>query len=148
MTQTFGFGSNLPRLNQIWGCEEMWYFQANENGKSHDHHQYWYDSYMACWRVVHPWNLTEPLKIGNPKRKLIFQPSFFRGYCIITVFCFRCTWSSKFILRIHRIISVSHVISLPWIPHLKPHLNRSCWQMERFLGGNQSFWQYLFAGFC
>ena len=28
----------------------------------------------------HPRNLTQPLKIGNPKRKLIFQPSFFRGY--------------------------------------------------------------------
>ena len=30
---------------------------------------------------LHPANLTvRPLKVGNPKRKLIFQPSFFRGY--------------------------------------------------------------------
>ena len=29
---------------------------------------------------LHPWNLTQPLTIANPKRKLIFQPSFFRGY--------------------------------------------------------------------
>ena len=29
---------------------------------------------------LHPRNLTQPLKIGNPKRKLIFQASFFRGY--------------------------------------------------------------------
>ena len=29
---------------------------------------------------LHPGNLTKPLKIGNPQRKLIFQPSFFRGY--------------------------------------------------------------------
>ena len=27
-----------------------------------------------------PRSLTQPLKIGNPKRKLIFQPSIFRGY--------------------------------------------------------------------
>ena len=29
---------------------------------------------------IHFRNLTWNLKIGNPKRKLIFQPSFFRGY--------------------------------------------------------------------
>ena len=29
--------------------------------------------FFSC---LHPGNLTEPLKIGNLKRKLIFQPSF------------------------------------------------------------------------
>ena len=29
---------------------------------------------------LHPWKITKPLKIGNPKRKLILQTSFFRCY--------------------------------------------------------------------
>ena len=39
---------------------------------------------VICWRwmekVAHPETNSSPLKLGFPKRKLIFQPSIFRGY--------------------------------------------------------------------
>ena len=51
-----------------------------------------------CW--IHPWNLTWPLKIGNPKRKLIFQPSFFRGYVK-----FRgCSLTSCYIAKVQHLL--------------------------------------------
>ena len=42
---------------------------------------WFYGRYVSfCWRGT-PWKVnSSPLKIDNPKRKLIFQPSFFRGY--------------------------------------------------------------------
>ncbi len=36
--------------------------------------------YSICFTMLHPGNLTWPLKIGLPKRKVVFQPSFFTGY--------------------------------------------------------------------
>ena len=44
-----------------------------------------HDTHMTTWNIwylktLHTLKLTWPLKIGHPKRKLIFQPSIFRGY--------------------------------------------------------------------
>ena len=33
----------------------------------------------CCFILLHPGNLRQSLKIGNPKKKLVFQSSIFRG---------------------------------------------------------------------
>ena len=43
-------------------------------------HQHGSTLNQSNWTLYPPRNLTWHLKIGNPKRKLIFQPSLFRGY--------------------------------------------------------------------
>ena len=41
---------------------------------------YQLSSYII-WYNMHPWKLTCPLKRGDFKRKVIFQPAFFQGIC-------------------------------------------------------------------
>ena len=35
---------------------------------------------LQIFQILHPLQLTQPLKIGHPNRKLVFQPSIFRCY--------------------------------------------------------------------
>ena len=86
---------------------------------------------------IQPQNST--LKIGNPKRKLIFQPSFFRGYVKLRG-CRAPIWGRPCYTVIARILGVpfsclgqhGELMGIPW-PYAK---NKSqmvvhiCWSMK------------------
>ena len=63
-----------------------------------------YRIYSEC---IHPGNLTWPLKIGNSKRKLIFQPLFFRGYVKFRGYMLYKDVSS--------VLEHMHFTQMPWI---------------------------------
>ena len=74
--------------------------------------------FPSRFEFLHPGNLTWPLKRGLPKRKLVFQPSFFRGYvkfrgCTTFQFAQR-HWSALGIRSWHASASCSGTVSYPW----------------------------------
>ena len=56
---------------ELWNCYPASFGRANVTSLPF---RFWYDSDTP------PKFNSSPLKIGNPKRKLIFQPSIIRGY--------------------------------------------------------------------
>ena len=81
----------LPRwwFQPIWKiCSSNWKSSPNrgENFKKKWNHQP--DSCCCWWPSM---KLTYPLKIGHPERKIIFQPSIFRGYVSFRE-CNCCCW--------------------------------------------------------
>ena len=79
---------------------------------------------------VHPPKLTQPPKIGHPKRKFIFQPSIFRGELLVSGRVYTYSLPIQLLLNLQRLHYILHLkkssLGTPdfWKPpHTSPRRN-------------------------
>ena len=83
----FMIWSSYDLRHRSSSCCVMWYQAMVESNKSWERWTFlvkiWYTwafGYLNLNAQLPPGSLTLPLKIYHPKRRVVFQPSFFRGY--------------------------------------------------------------------
>ena len=105
---------------------------------------------------------SSPLKIGNPKRKLIFQPSFFRGYvkfrgcrCFVSVHVRRVFFflggnsKNTYIMIIMSFVSFVFVCFLYWFLKLgERYIESNCKWLKRSIAVRKITWSWFHFPTC